>query len=164
MKRQKKGFTIVELVIVIIIVAILTVVAVPVYQHHVEKARFTEAFTMLRAIADANTVYFIEHGKWCDDISELDVQIEGEVATQDSLVRIETKDFIYACCGDSATSNTIATVNRKPFKERYWMSFTATPNKKEPKLGKYGFNGDATYNKSTKVDKELIAFYKKKYS
>ncbi len=164
MKKQIKGFTIVELVIAIVIVAILSIVSVPIYQYHVERARLTEALTVLRAIADANTLYYLENKTWITDITELPIQLEGNVIELDGMNRIETQYFIYAACGDSATSNTIATVNRKPFKERYWFSFAASPNKKDPKLGKYVFNGDATYNKSKNIDKELVKKYKDIYS
>jgi prepilin-type N-terminal cleavage/methylation domain-containing protein len=163
MKKQRKGFTIVELVIVIVIVGILTITAVPIYQYHVEKAYLTEALTMLRAIADANTMHYMEHHTWTDDIRQLNVSIDGTESLVDGLYRIETKNFVYACCGDSATSNTIATVNRKPFKERYWFSFSAVPNKKTPKMGKYEITGDATYNKSKQIDKMLVKYYKDKY-
>lgn len=161
---MKKGFTIVELVIVIVIVSILTAIAVPVYQNHVEKANLTEALAVLRAIADANTLYYMEHLTWTNDIRQLDIQIEGTTALVDGLYRVETKNFIYACAGDSATSNTVATVNRKPFKERYWFSLSASPNKKTPKIGKYEFTGDATYSKSKQVDKTLVKYYKDKFA
>jgi len=163
MKKQRKGFTIVELVIVVVIVGILTAIAVPIYQYYIERAKLTEALTMLRAIADANTLYYMEHHTWTNDIRQLHVTIEGTDMVLDGLNRIQTKDFIYACCGDSATSNTIATVNRIPFKERYWFSFAASPNKNTPKLGKYEVTGDATYAKSTKIDKVLVDYYKAKY-
>ena len=165
MEIDKKGFTIIELVIVIIIVGIISIVAVPIYQHHTEKARFTEAFTMLKAIADANTHYFLEHGVWCNDINELDVQIDGDLVKKDNnLMRYETKNFIYACAGDNPGSQTIESANRKPYKERYWISFAADPSKAKPTLGKYKVTGDATYNKSTSFDKALIKDYLSKYS
>ena len=165
MKKQRNGFTLVELVIVIVIVGILTIVAVPVYQYYVERARFTEAFAMLRAIADANTHHYLEKGSWCDNINDLDIQIDGPLVQKDNnLMRFETKHFIYASCGDNTTSQTIATANRKPYKERYWISFAAVPNKAQPTLGKYKVTGDATYNKSTTFDKVLVKSYLDKYS
>ncbi len=163
MKILNKGFTLVELIVVIILVSILAIISVPIYQYNTEKAYLTEAFTTLRAIADANTVYYIEHQTWVSDIRILPIQVEGTFIYKDNMWRIENKNFIYASAGDSSTSNTIATVNRKPFKERYWFSFAAVPNKKTPKLGKYEVTGDATYNKSKKVDKVLVDQYKARY-
>ena len=163
MKIRENGFTLIELIIAIILVGILAIVSVSIYRYNAEEAYLTEAFTVLRSIADANTIYYIEHQTWVNDIRILPIQIEGEITYRDNLWRIENKNFIYACAGDSATSNTIATVNRKPFKERYWFSFAATPSKKAPKLGKYEVTGDATYVKSKRVDKVLVEEYKTKY-
>ena len=158
-----KGFTLVELIIVIIIVGILSIVSTTIYQFYTERARLTEALSILRAIADSNTLYYTEHNTWCNDIRNLHIQIEGKTDFVDSMYRVETENFVYACAGDSATSSTIATANRKPFKKRYWFSFAATPNKTTPKLGKYTITGD-TYTNPTKVDKTLVTHYKSKYN
>lgn len=168
MKKEKmnaiEGFTLIELIIVIILVSILAIISVPIYKYNAEKAYLAEAFTNLRAIADANTVYYIEHKVWVNDIRVLPINIEGTLINKDNMWRIENENFIYACAGDSSTSNTIATVNRKPFKERYWFSFSAVPSKKAPNLGKYAVTGDATYAKSKKIDKKLVEEYKSKYN
>ena len=50
---NKKGFTLVELVIVIIIVGILSIISVPVYRGYVEKAMLTEGKTLIGAIGRA---------------------------------------------------------------------------------------------------------------
>lgn len=162
--KNQKGFTLVELIIVIVILAILTIVTVPFYQYHVEKAKITEALSMLKTIADANVAYYLEHNTWCSDIRDLDIEIGGVETTLDGMVRIETENFIYACAGDKSTSKTIATVNRKPFKKRYWFSFAATPSKEKPQLGKYTVTGDATYADSQVIDKMLVKHYLDKYN
>ena len=59
---MKKGFTLVELVIVIIIVGILSLVAVPIYQKYVLRAKLTEGLTTARALADAAELYILETG------------------------------------------------------------------------------------------------------
>jgi len=164
MEVQKKGFTLIELVIVIVVVAILALVSISIFQYHTERARVTEAYSMLRAIADANTLYYLEHKAWCNDITLLPVEIEGKILkNKDGLNRIETENFIYASSGDSTASKTIATVNRKPFKERYWFSLASVPTKENPKLGNYNLTGSATYNKSKDFDKKIVEEYLKKY-
>ena len=60
--KKFKGFTLVELVIVIIIVGILSLVAVPIYKKYVEQAKVTEAKTSLDAIRKAYTLYNLETG------------------------------------------------------------------------------------------------------
>jgi prepilin-type N-terminal cleavage/methylation domain-containing protein len=165
MKNLQKGFTLVELVIVIVIVGILSIVAVPIYRGYIERARFTEAMTNLRAIADANTLYFVEHGSWCTDIRELPIQLEGEVILKDDLYRIQNRNFIYAAAGDGSY-DTIATVNREPYHQRYWISFRSITGRygNTPKLGDYGVEGDVySTSKYKAFDKSMVDRYKQKF-
>jgi type IV pilus assembly protein PilE len=50
MRRRETGFTLIELMITIAIVAILSAVAIPAYGNYVQRGRLTEAFTMLSAM------------------------------------------------------------------------------------------------------------------
>ena len=60
--KKLKGFTLVELVIVIIIVGILSIIAIPTYQKYVVSARATEAKALLSSIRKALDLYYVEHG------------------------------------------------------------------------------------------------------
>ncbi|WP_428076722.1 type IV pilin protein [Candidatus Avelusimicrobium fimicolum] len=51
---NKKGFTLIELLAVVLIVAILSGVALPQYRKVVEKARLSEAESMMRTIYDSS--------------------------------------------------------------------------------------------------------------
>ena len=59
--KNKKGFTLIELVIVVIIVAILTVISGVIYKNHVRKAKMVEGKTLLNTIADSQDVYYSEN-------------------------------------------------------------------------------------------------------
>ncbi len=65
--KAKKGFTLVELVIVIVIVGILSVISVPIYRGYVEKAKFTEGQVLVNAIAKAELTYHVKYDCFCDD-------------------------------------------------------------------------------------------------
>ena len=61
---KKQGFTLVELVIVIIIVGILSIVAVPIYRSYTLKAIGTEGKALMGAIASAQQVHYTEYGNF----------------------------------------------------------------------------------------------------
>ena len=58
--KRAKGFTLVELVIVIVIVGILSIVAVPIYRGYTRKAMATEGRALLGTIQTAQKVYYTE--------------------------------------------------------------------------------------------------------
>ena len=59
MRRNEKGFTLMELMVVIVIVAILAAVAVPLYINYVKDAQRTEARGTIGAIATAEQSYYL---------------------------------------------------------------------------------------------------------
>ena len=61
---MKKGFTLVELVIVIIIVGILSIVAVPIYKGYTDRAKESEGKALLGSINTAEKVYFAEFNQF----------------------------------------------------------------------------------------------------
>lgn len=61
MAKHSKGFTLVELIIVIVIVGILTIVAVPIFKGYVDKAKQVEAKAMLEQIGSFERTYSVEY-------------------------------------------------------------------------------------------------------
>ena len=65
MRKNKKGFTLIELVIVIAILGILALYAVPKYQGLIEEARSSEARAQLGSVRSAMAIYYAKnHGKY----------------------------------------------------------------------------------------------------
>ena len=60
--KQQNGFTLVELLAVVVIIGILTVVAVPQYKRAIQKAHAAEAIAMLRVIYDSEERLAAEFG------------------------------------------------------------------------------------------------------
>lgn len=69
MKRNERGFTLMELMVVIVIVAILAAVAVPLYINYVKDAQRTEAKGAIGAIISAEQVYYQKTGEYLTAIT-----------------------------------------------------------------------------------------------
>ena len=64
MKAIQKGFTLIELMIVIAIMGILAVVALPAYQDYTARAQVSEALTLAEGQKSAVTEYRSDRGAW----------------------------------------------------------------------------------------------------
>ena len=64
-----------ELLVVVLIIGILASVAVPKYQLAVMKARFASMMPTVRAIADAEEIYFMQNGTYTNMFSDLVIEI-----------------------------------------------------------------------------------------
>ncbi|HFA5823125.1 TPA: pilin, partial [Neisseria gonorrhoeae] len=64
MNTLQKGFTLIELMIVIAIVGILAAVALPAYQDYTARAQVSEAILLAEGQKSAVTEYYLNNGKW----------------------------------------------------------------------------------------------------
>ncbi|HFA5605235.1 TPA: pilin [Neisseria gonorrhoeae] len=67
MNTLQKGFTLIELMIVIAIVGILAAVALPAYQDYTARAQVSEAILLAEGQKSAVTEYYLNHGEWPED-------------------------------------------------------------------------------------------------
>jgi prepilin-type N-terminal cleavage/methylation domain-containing protein len=70
--RSRGGFTLLELMLVLVITAILSSLAVFTYRRFADKARFTQAQTALKHLQKTETIYFTENGRYSDNLVILD--------------------------------------------------------------------------------------------
>jgi len=63
-RRDRGGFTLVELMVVVIIIGILAAAAVPIYTAQTRRAKTAEALGALAAIRSTERAYYAEHGSY----------------------------------------------------------------------------------------------------
>jgi len=91
-RKDERGFTLVEVLIVVILVAILAAIAVPKYLQMVKGARAADAKVQVNAIHNAAKIYEQESGSWPGDLTILEDQ--GYVELEESTKRMWTFQLV----------------------------------------------------------------------
>ena len=79
-RKPGGGFTLIEMMIVVVIVGVLTLVAYPAYQSYVKKANRAEAKSYLMDLAQKQQLYFNDVRSYADTEAELNAVAPERVA------------------------------------------------------------------------------------
>ena len=80
MKAQmQKGFTLIELMIVVAIIGILAAVAIPAYQDYTQRAQMSEALTMTAAAKTAISEYAQNNGAYPTTAKLVDIGLDAGI-------------------------------------------------------------------------------------
>ena len=104
---RRPGFTLVELMVVIVIVALLAAIAVPLYMNYVQDSRRSEAAGGLAAVATAQQTYYQRYGSYADALANLNVDLTDVLANWDvadpALIAGPPPGFSCAATGKAGT-------------------------------------------------------------
>src|SRR3989440_7895810 len=64
MKQLEKGFTLIELMIVVAIIGILAAIAIPAYQDYIARAQVSEAVELLAGGKTPSAEFYADKGRW----------------------------------------------------------------------------------------------------
>lgn len=107
--RNKRGFTLIEIMIVVTIVGILAAIAIPAYIDHTVKAKLTEVSTAMDALAQAASEYHAAAGFFPDDT--------GTYANVDAFAAVSwdyVDSWTYHLGASNNEANFIAQLNLRP--------------------------------------------------
>ena len=87
--KNQRGFTMVELMIVVTIIGVLASIAFPLYQLVPERSKSTEAVTALGLIRSSMRIYYVEHGTFANP----SLFTDGAQVTSGGLLGVSNSDL-----------------------------------------------------------------------
>ncbi len=80
-REMLAGFTLVELLIVIIIIAVLAIVAWPQYKHAILKSRYSALSPIAHHLKTAQEAYYMGNDYYSEDLHTLDLDVPGTITS-----------------------------------------------------------------------------------
>ena len=126
--NTRRGFTLMELLIVVLIIGILSAVALPQYQRAVLKSRFAALKPTADAIKTAQEAYYMEHGEYADNMQDLTVKSTptGEHDTVITFSETDGYDYVRASTDLSHNRYTLYLDHSKQFPGNVYCEALAT--------------------------------------
>lgn len=137
MKAIQKGFSLIELMIVIAIIGILAVIALPAYQDYTARAQVSEAITLMEGQKSAIVEYYADKGDWPKDnkaagiaaATDIKGKYVAKVNVADGVLTATMKDKDVNKDIQNATISLSPEITNKAANSKGSFTWTCTPGK-----------------------------------
>ncbi len=74
---REKGFTLIELMVVVVILGVLAAIAIPFYNNYIFRSRSAEATVNINGIRTLEESWFAENNAYCDTVGDCNPSVTG---------------------------------------------------------------------------------------
>lgn len=131
MSRRQKGFTLLELLVAMMILAVLGTLGFKQYQKHSAEARYLKAKDDLQVLSDGLAQYYLKHGRY-PDFSNFAAMVEkNSPLVKESLIKTDmspTDPFKQAYQGQSNARTFTLSCGGDPNDQDDHPAFSLTPS------------------------------------
>jgi prepilin-type N-terminal cleavage/methylation domain-containing protein len=121
MSKEEKGFTLVELLVVIVILGVLAGIGIPTYRGFIDRSHEAATLAELQAVSMAIKFYFMEHEEGSFELSKLKRYLGDEDFTVDNDNKSMGKYLDYSLTVESGQEYIIAQTDAPKRSKKAWI-------------------------------------------